>query len=127
MGRCGKLAPIFYGPFEILEKKGPMEYELVLPSHVKVHKLFHASLLKKYVYDTKNVIDWSLLHAKPEGDFAPKTLHILYKREVQLKKHTIVQLELQWNHFEADEATWENEATMIEAYPALFHDFILSP
>ena len=61
LGRGGKLAPIFCGPFEILATKGPVDYELALPTHVRVHNVFHASLLKKYVYDTKHVIDWSLL------------------------------------------------------------------
>ena len=61
LGRCGKLAPRFCGPFEILAKRGLMEYELALPVHIRVHNFFHASLLNKYVYDTKHVIDWSLL------------------------------------------------------------------
>ena len=59
-----------------------MAYELALPAHVKVHNVFHASLLKKYVCDTKHVIDWSLLQVEPEGEFMPKPLHILDKREV---------------------------------------------
>ena len=57
LGRCGKLAPIFCGPFEILAKKGLVAYELAFPAHVRVHNVFHAYLLKKYVYDTKHVID----------------------------------------------------------------------
>ena len=61
LGRCRKLAPIFCRPFEILAKRGPMAYELVLPTHIKFHNVFHAYLLKNYVYDTKHVIDWSLL------------------------------------------------------------------
>ena len=61
LGRCGKLAPRFFGPFEILAKRGPVAYELALPAHIKFHNVFHACLLKKYVYDTKHVIDWSLL------------------------------------------------------------------
>ena len=64
---------------------------------------------------------------EPEGDFPLETLHILEKREVHLKKITVVQLKVQWKRFEADEATWENEATMRKAYPTLFHDFSPSP
>ena len=55
--RCGKLAPKFCRPFEILAKKGLVAYELALLAHVRVHNIFHASLLKKYVYDTKHAID----------------------------------------------------------------------
>ena len=61
LGRCGKLTPWFFGPFEILAKRGPVAYELALPAHIRFHNVFHASLLKRYVYDTKHVIDWSLL------------------------------------------------------------------
>ena len=80
LGRCGKLAPRFCGPFEILAKKGLVAYEIALPTHVRVHNVFNASLLKKYVYDTKHIIDWSLLQVEPEGKFSPKPLHILDKR-----------------------------------------------
>ena len=92
--------------------------------HVRVHNVFHASLLKKYVYDTKHVIDWSLLQVEPQGEFSPEPLHILDKREVQLRKCTVVQLKVQWKNFKVDEATWENEAAMRKAYLALFHDII---
>ena len=95
-----------------MAKKEAVVYELVLPVHVRVHNVFHASLLKKYVYDTKHIIDWSLLQVEPEGEFSPKPLHILDKREVQLRKHIVFQLKVQWKHFEVDEFTWENEATM---------------
>ena len=84
LGRCGKLAPRFCGPFEIMAKKEPVVYELVLPAHVRVHNVFQASLLKNYVYDTKHVVDWSLLQVEPEEEFSPKPTHILDKREVQL-------------------------------------------
>ena len=97
-----------------------MAYELAFPAHVRFHNVFHASLLSKYVYDTKHVIDWSLLQVEVEGDFSPEILHILDKGEVQLRKHTIAHFKVKWNQFEADEATWENEATMRTTYPALF-------
>ena len=64
---------------------------------------------------------------EPKGEFAPEPLHILDKREVQLRMHTIVHLKVEWKHFEDDEAAWENEATMRKDYPSFFHDFISSP
>ena len=67
-----------------------MAYELALPAHIRVHNFFHSSLLKKYVYDTKHVIDWSLLQVELEGEFDLEPLHILEKREVQRRKRTIV-------------------------------------
>ena len=88
------LAPRFCEPFEILDKRAKVAYELDLPAHIKIHNVFHTSLLKKYVYDTKHVIDWSLLHVELKGDFVPEPLYILDKREVHLTRCTIVQLKV---------------------------------
>ena len=51
------------------------------------------------------MIDLSLVQVEPEGKFIPEPLHILDKREVQLRKRTIVQLKVKWKCFGADEAT----------------------
>jgi len=55
---CAKLAPRYCGPFQILARVGPVAYQLALPSHIRVHNVFHVSVLKKYVYDPKHVIRW---------------------------------------------------------------------
>ena len=47
-----------------------------------------------------------------KGEFSSEPVHILDKREVHLRKCTIVKLKVQWKHIKDDDATWENEATM---------------
>ena len=69
-----------------------MTYELAFLAHVRVHNVFHEYLLKKYFYDTKHVVDWSLLQVEPEGEFSLEPIHIPDKREVQIQKHAIVYL-----------------------------------
>ncbi|GJV55599.1 hypothetical protein Tco_1456604 [Tanacetum coccineum] len=51
-GKKGKLAPRYVGPFEILERIGPVGYRLRLPEELSgVHDMFHVSNLKKCLAD----------------------------------------------------------------------------
>ncbi|GJZ88832.1 putative reverse transcriptase domain-containing protein [Tanacetum coccineum] len=51
-GKKGKLAPRYVGPFEILERIGPVAYRLRLPEELSgVHDTFHVSNLKKCLAD----------------------------------------------------------------------------
>ncbi|GKB45798.1 putative reverse transcriptase domain-containing protein [Tanacetum coccineum] len=51
-GKKGKLAPRFVGPFEVIEKVGPVAYRLDLPEELDgVHDTFHVSNLKKCLAD----------------------------------------------------------------------------
>jgi hypothetical protein len=48
---CQKLEPKFYGPYTILKRVGKVTYQLALPSHLKLHPIFHVSCLKKVIGD----------------------------------------------------------------------------
>jgi hypothetical protein len=41
----------YVGPFKVLEKKFPDTYKLELPENLKVHLVFHVSLLKPVACD----------------------------------------------------------------------------
>jgi hypothetical protein len=69
MTAYSKLAPCYCGPFEVLDRVGPIEYRLELPPIVNAHNVFHVSLLKKYVCDSNHIIDWYVIQVEPEGEF----------------------------------------------------------
>ncbi|MCO5578802.1 hypothetical protein L7F22_032648 [Adiantum nelumboides] len=52
-----KLAFKYSEPFEILRRAGAQAYELVLPPHMRIHNVFHVSLLKKYVSDPLHILN----------------------------------------------------------------------
>jgi hypothetical protein len=60
-GNCAKFVPHYCGPFEVLERVGPMGYRLSLPPTSRDHNVFHVSLLKKYIHYYNHVIDWTLI------------------------------------------------------------------
>ena len=43
-----KMAPKREGPFDIEDVLGPVTYQLKLPESWKIHKVFHATLLRPY-------------------------------------------------------------------------------
>jgi hypothetical protein len=61
LGNCSKLAAHYCGPFEILERIGPIAYMIALPTSMSIHNVFHVSLLKKYIPDANHVIDWNVI------------------------------------------------------------------
>eukprot|EP00253_Pinus_taeda_P011385 PITA_11385 len=119
---CTKLAPRFCGPFQILARVGLVAYQLALPSHIRVHNVFHVSVLKRYVYDPRHIISWQDIQAEPEGEFLVEPVNILDQRRVELRRKVISQVKVQWQHFGPEEATWEDEQMMRDTYPRLFSD-----
>jgi len=57
---------------------------------------------------------------EPEGEFLPEPQCKLYRKETTLNNRTIAQVKVQWKHFGPDEATWEMEDAMRQAFFILF-------
>ncbi|KAA3461164.1 Retrotransposable element Tf2 [Gossypium australe] len=56
-GKKGKLSPRFIGPYEIIERIGPLAYRLTLPAELgRIHNVFHVSMLQRYLSDPSHVI-----------------------------------------------------------------------
>jgi hypothetical protein len=106
LGSCTKLAARFYGPFEILDRIGPVAYMLALPISMNVHNVFHVSLLNKYVHDPNHVIDWRLIQVETEGYFQVQPVWVLDRKVKMLRNQVINMVKVQWNYYGPEYATW---------------------
>jgi hypothetical protein len=123
LGKCSKLATCYCGPFEILERIGPLTYMLSFPMSLCIHNFFHVSLLKKYVPDVNHVIDWNLIHVEPEGGFQVRRVCIADLKVKKLWNQAMELVKVQWTWYSLEDATWECEDTMRAEYPHLFEEF----
>jgi hypothetical protein len=89
LGSCAKLVARFCGPFEILERIGPVAYMIALPTSMYVHNVFHVSLIKKYIPYANHVIDWNVIQVEQEGAFQVHPVHILDRKIKQLRNRYI--------------------------------------
>ena len=85
MGACAKMAPRYFGPFEVLDRVGSVAYRIELTPTVKAHNVFHVSLLKKYVHDSNHIIDWSVIQVEPKGEFLLEPQCILDRKDTLLR------------------------------------------
>jgi hypothetical protein len=120
MRACAKLEPQYCGPFEILDRVGPVAYRIALPPTVKGHNSFHVSLLKKYVHDSNHIIVRSVIQVEPKREFLLEPQCILHRKETSVTNITISQVKMQWKHFGPDESMWKMDDAIKHAYPFLF-------
>jgi hypothetical protein len=100
------LAPRFIGPFKILEKRGEVAYQLVLPPQLlDVHDIFHVSQLKKCLCVPEEQLPMEDLGAKEDLSYQEYPVKILKTSERVTRNKKIRMCKVQWNHHTEEEAT----------------------
>ncbi|KAA0036152.1 pol protein [Cucumis melo var. makuwa] len=119
----GKLSPRFIGPFEILERIGPVTYRLALPPFFSaMHDVFHVSMLRRYVADPTHVVDFEPLQISENLSYEEQPVEILAREVKKLRNREISLVKVLWRNHGVEEATWERKEDMRAQYPELFED-----
>ena len=110
-----KLAPRFIGPYRVLARVGPVAYRLELPPAVKIHPVFHVSVLRKagdssvIVMSTPSLVGDDLcMVVRPKAVLGvQENLHAAGSRQVLV----------QWEGSAPEDATWESAADLELQFP----------
>ena len=117
--RARKLEPRFFGPYEVLEMHGSNAAKLQLPAGCKLHPVFNADLLRKYVDGRVEFPDRPIRDARPgpvpEEDpeaGGPASGMPQWEVECILQKRRrggTTQYRVKWQGWPIEQASWVDE------------------
>lgn len=102
-----KFMPKWIGPFTVVKRIGKTAYELELPANMKVHDVFHASLLKPYHKDGRVQPPPPELMVDGQEEFEVEL--ILDRRLQKSGKKTKKYYCVKWRGYGHEHNTWEPE------------------
>ena len=101
-----KLNPRFIGPYRIVKMVSPVAFKLELPPKMKIHPVFHVSLLRKY---QQNPEEFSERHQPPPppvviGDQQEYEVERILDKRTRRRR---IEYLVKWAGYELHDATWE--------------------
>jgi hypothetical protein len=90
---------------------------------MRVHNVFHVSLLKKYVLDPNHIIYWNVIQVEHEGDFLVEPIRIMDWKFKVIRNKYIGILKVQWIYYGLEDTTWEHAENMQEEHLQSFDNF----
>lgn len=111
-----KLAPRFYGPFQISAKVGHVAYRLQLPANSKLHPVFHVSLLKPKV-DDHTPVSVTLPPFDSSGSVNLVPQRVLDMAVHRKRNRSITKWLIQWAGLPESDSTWEEAHSIMNRFP----------
>ena len=103
-----KLAPNFYGPYQITNKISQVAYKLQLPNKSRIHNVFHVSCLKKML-GQHQIVQTILPMLDDEGRVILEPEAIITTRERRLRSRTLKEYLIRWKFFSDEDTSWETK------------------
>ena len=112
------MSPRFIGPYEVIEKVGPMAYRLALPQELeKIHNVFHVSMLRRYMSDPSHVVSSETINLRPDLTYEEDPVEILAREVKELLKKRIPLVKVLWRNHKTEESRYESKEVMRQQYP----------
>ncbi|GJT94311.1 putative reverse transcriptase domain-containing protein [Tanacetum coccineum] len=97
-GKKSKLSPRYVGPFEVVERVGPVAYRLRLQQElVGIHDTFHVSNLKKWLADVNLHVPLEEIKIDDKLCFVEEPIEIMDREVKKLKRSWIPIVKVHWN------------------------------
>ncbi|XP_013739929.1 uncharacterized protein LOC106442838 [Brassica napus] len=124
-GKVGKLAVRFIRPYQIIERIGEVAYRLNLPEEMRIHPVFHVSMLRKHVHDPKAIEMEQIENLQTNLTYPEGPIRIGERRIRKLKNREIPQVQVFWGKRNRVILTWEDESRFKASHPEFFHEDIV--
>ncbi len=111
-----KLTSCYFGPYEILEKVGPVAYKLRLPEGSRIHPVFHVSQLKPGIRDQTQLSCEEPLVGEDDQLLAEPE-RILERRLTPRGDHGVAQVLVKRTNMGLGNATWEDYWDLKARFP----------
>jgi hypothetical protein len=123
-----KFMPKFLGPFKILKVINPIAVKLELPATLKIHPVFHTSLIKMWQTDNEfpgHVTEYTQPPPVIPEENRYKVEQLLDKRVERVGRKDIVKYLVRWEGYGPEDDTWEPishiDSDLITEYEASHH------
>ena len=98
-GKHRKLSPRYIGPYEVIERIGPLVYKLALPPELsQIHNVFHVSMLRRYRSDPMHVMKETEIEITEKLSYVEEPVEILGRKIRKLRRKEILMVRVKWSH-----------------------------
>ena len=88
---------------------------------LRIHPVFHVSMLRKYIPDPSHVLHSQTVELSEDLTYEEYPVAIVDRQIRQLRTKEIPMVKVLWSNHTVEDRMWEIEAVMRVAYPYLFH------